>query len=1640
MPGSACKTLHPGRTSGPCKVCQQHKDRYWHLDQALPHHNQLVKNLREKGLSDTDCVCQSCQKRYAKPLEGQHSTSEKSEKRPLERECAVSQCCNSSNLHQTNLFSFSQEVLNSCGLQFDSASASPSAVFATLCHKHYCQIYTKAQLQSCTLCLSAHTSLILCNNIKAAQEYATHILQDVEKSALSDYNLCRHCYGAVYRFSKGQQYLNSQRSDITYFSSLLTPFQGVEEGSVDDVAFAKSILSIGHELSNDRPMLLQAAYDVYLSNLNEKNPNLLDLGTKRSFYSYVNSVKAALGECIILSVIPHKPRLGTMIRRYGTDVVSVLHILLYAQSQQVDTETHATTDALNKQKSGRAISLGFVADLINKNITSTAKKIIAGDKQSLKLDDFDFLSEIQRIDPLVWNFVVACTMGPNEDSQIFLSGNFDWEVHYLGPTHRSDAVNRSKFLKRFFLTCSLLYASNENCFTHLHMALSDIIDRFTGSSTTCFDLLSKFGLTVSKSTYLRFQTSVTKEEMTKKPSILSRSFCVASVDNIDRSATYATVRAGQANRGFHGTSVQAVEPLPLSLREKQAMQLAPTSTRIGRVDSHSNLKSSEVAAYHSASTSLATCNPLSLSSQPNVFRQSLSIDDFSLSEAESTSLAIFEKKVFYYMMVKHVCHTKLPDLNLPPIKVCFSDPAVSVEQSHIHFTSVLAEPADSQETMLTVLDLLHEKHQVGNATEHLVVVGDAKTYSILHSLKKLYGDELNWMIPYLGEWHLLKNSQPPLMKVYLDAGLKDLLSLFHKGATLKAVSNASGFQKSHQFLMQVWEAFYRHLLKPFYDFECADSNNEVNPLFAFTEDVFAELQSNGTNFFPQAWDGQLFSNIDVVFNSFKSFAATHCARDSTFKFWYGFVSRDMMSYAALYMAIRSRNFDLRSASIRQFAPLFHALDRPYYLKFVPLHIATLKICPHEILENLQKGAFAVSITGGNTQCVALDEAHEMAINKEVKMAMNATDIEGLSRLVHYLPYRSRVVKNISSQVYNPNSHSEYNDNAAMSKEVEVNVRSYLIKLSQSIILFNTASQSPLLSHIFSNEVASEHVTNDLLNFYCTGEQDFQSYVKSFILGDTSSVRLTRHKRNLHTFTKKKATKQKKQQELKDHKLQIACLRKQIAWSQSNSVPVPGFAQFMPLPRAICDCNGIPYKGNKAVSSSFFQARYPQAFVEDGNLFPSSSSICVILEGMFLINTTRPLDGHKNFGDYASFLYSQWVGKAVRAFNAAEVHIIFDDPGRHGPMPKDIERSRRDESTQLDEDETSYTVITPLTSKPPNWTKFIKNRRNKRLLVTFLSHHILHLAGTAQYCPKRVVTSGGFDGDERDKTFQFLDGTVSQHPLLTSNHEEGDSRVWFHAFHTECKNILIYSPDRDIFNIGLPLMSNHFLGKQVFVQLRRQYGNDLYLSMNTLTDCLLKDFDLQSLGEKLFLAPSFVQMLFISSGCDYVSFFKGHTKTAFLKTFFRYAKFITGGIYDGLLSQGNLHEIDQGLLSFYRLIGSVYFQAHAGAFSEQSPEELFHCFRSPEVSILEQHIAFVSKVRSAHFHRISDESQWMPSATALKYHWLRSCWTMQLWSQACNAQVVIPPLSDYGWELSASLKEMVNHMKWVCIMKGIGINE
>ena len=66
------------------------------------------------------------------------------------------------------------------------------------------------------------------------------------------------------------------------------------------------------------------------------------------------------------------------------------------------------------------------------------------------------------------------------------------------------------------------------------------------------------------------------------------------------------------------------------------------------------------------------------------------------------------------------------------------------------------------------------------------------------------------------------------------------------------------------------------------------------------------------------------------------------------------------------------------------APVFSAFDHLTYTKLIAQHLANVLSLPQSILDFFRIGGFVVSLTANPWHSVAIDEAHEMKINKECK--------------------------------------------------------------------------------------------------------------------------------------------------------------------------------------------------------------------------------------------------------------------------------------------------------------------------------------------------------------------------------------------------------------------------------------------------------------------------------------------------------------------------------------------------------------------------------------------------------------------------------------------------------------------------------
>ena len=160
----------------------------------------------------------------------------------------------------------------------------------------------------------------------------------------------------------------------------------------------------------------------------------------------------------------------------------------------------------------------------------------------------------------------------------------------------------------------------------------------------------------------------------------------------------------------------------------------------------------------------------------------------------------------------------------------------------------------------------------------------------------------------------------------------------------------------------------------------------------------------------------------------------------------------------------------------------------------------------------------------------------------------------------------------------------------------------------------------------------------------------------------------------------------------------------------------------------------------------------------------------------------------------------------------------------------------------------------------------------------------------------------------------------------------------------------------------------------------------------------------------------IQVVFICSGCDFVSYFVRLGKQPFFNTFFQYAAFICGLFIEnaeGTLSNTNLDEdSDFGWLAFYPFIGCVYFTAHRSCLNKYiSPIELFQTLHFPTKS--ECHKQFLEIIRKATW-KGTYKDELLPSDSALQFHWLRSCLVSTVWGLALEPVFMYPNVSEYGW--------------------------
>ena len=125
----------------------------------------------------------------------------------------------------------------------------------------------------------------------------------------------------------------------------------------------------------------------------------------------------------------------------------------------------------------------------------------------------------------------------------------------------------------------------------------------------------------------------------------------------------------------------------------------------------------------------------------------------------------------------------------------------------------------------------------------------------------------------------------------------------------------------------------------------------TDPLEALTELMLANKSSYDANSITS-----MMSEVKAIdmFERFKLFIQQLGRNDRTWRFWIHFLFNDLAAYVSMFLAIRSADWYLRTASIKKMAPVFTAFDHVPYRKIIARHLADLLIMPKSVTTMLLK--------------------------------------------------------------------------------------------------------------------------------------------------------------------------------------------------------------------------------------------------------------------------------------------------------------------------------------------------------------------------------------------------------------------------------------------------------------------------------------------------------------------------------------------------------------------------------------------------------------------------------------------------------------------------------------------------------------
>ena len=158
---------------------------------------------------------------------------------------------------------------------------------------------------------------------------------------------------------------------------------------------------------------------------------------------------------------------------------------------------------------------------------------------------------VSEIDPTLWAFIKSMTRSISDRRGYNTKAN---QPHTI--------QSHVKQVRQLFCLSALMLCTDDRCSVPFHTLITDAIES-GGGSTQLIRMLNRMGICSSADTLARSIQFRVKEREIRGPE--EECMCnlptIISADNIDFQHSYARVFCGKQTSSWHGTTVQAVQPI-----------------------------------------------------------------------------------------------------------------------------------------------------------------------------------------------------------------------------------------------------------------------------------------------------------------------------------------------------------------------------------------------------------------------------------------------------------------------------------------------------------------------------------------------------------------------------------------------------------------------------------------------------------------------------------------------------------------------------------------------------------------------------------------------------------------------------------------------------------------------------------------------------------------------------------------------------------------------------------------------------------------------------------------------------------------------------------------------------------------------